>query len=448
MPEVCAAAGIAPGDVTAVGVAGCVPCLLLLDAARRAAAAGAALQRRPRRAGDRRAARRAGRRGGAGAHRRRCDAAVDRPEAALAAAARARTGRGDAAHLRLLRLARRAPRRSPATASATGRSRAACTTSPQAAFADDLLAAAGWDAARMSPIRDPGDVVGGVAAGRRRGHRACAPGSPVVAGLADHVASAFGAGLKAHGEVLREARRIGRHAVRDRPAAGRRAPLPRRASAPGPVAPERLHGHRRLRDPLVPARVRGRRAAGRSSTPRRRACRPAPTGWCSCRTCSARRRRSTIRSPRARSSGSASATRARTCSGRCSRASGTASATTSRCWPSTASRPTRARVTNGGASSWLWKQVVADITGPRAGAGRRPSGLGARVGVRGRHRRRRVRRLGRDRPVRDQVGEPVVPDPATRAVHDARHASTAACTSRSGRRSWRCAACASSVPGQ
>ena len=31
VPQVCAAAAISPAEVTAVGVAGCVPCLLLLD---------------------------------------------------------------------------------------------------------------------------------------------------------------------------------------------------------------------------------------------------------------------------------------------------------------------------------------------------------------------------------------------------------------------------------
>ena len=55
--------------------------------------------------------------------------------------------------------------------------------------------------------------------------------------------------------------------------------------------------------------------------------------------------------------------RAATSSAPCSRASPTACATTSRCWPSTASRPSRARVTNGGSSSTLWKQIVADVTG-------------------------------------------------------------------------------------
>ena len=48
-------------------------------------------------------------------------------------------------------------------------------------------------------------------------------------------------------------------------------------------------------------------------------------------------------------------------------------------------RPQRARVTNGGASSLLWKQIVADVTGPGARARRRPSGLGPRRGLRRGH---------------------------------------------------------------
>ena len=82
--------------------------------------------------------------------------------------------------------------------------------------------------------------------------------------------------------------------------------------------------------------------------------------------------------------------------------------------------PSRARVTNGGASSWLWKQVVADITGltlepvidhPGSALGAAfAAGIGAGA-------------FGAwdeiDRFV--AIGEPVEPDQATRAVHDQRH---------------------------
>ena len=62
-----------------------------------------------------------------------------------------------------------------------------------------------------------------------------------------------------------------------RPPAGRRAALPRRPSGARPVAAERLHGERRLGDPLVPARARRRRRRSDASTPRRPRRRPAPT---------------------------------------------------------------------------------------------------------------------------------------------------------------------------
>ena len=144
-------------------------------------------------------------------------------------------------------------------------------------FADDLLAAAGWDRERLAPIRDPADVVGGVTAetAAATGLRA---GTPVVAGLADHVASAFGAGLAAHGDVLVKLGGLGRRAGRLGPPAGRRAPVPRRAPGARPVAAERLHGERRLGHPLVPARARRRRRRSRSSTARPPPRPPGPTG--------------------------------------------------------------------------------------------------------------------------------------------------------------------------
>ena len=69
------------------------------------------------------------------------------------------------------------------------------------AYAADLCAAAGVTGELFGPIRDPSDVVGGVSApvAAATGLRS---GIPVVAGLADHVASAFGAGLARHGDLL------------------------------------------------------------------------------------------------------------------------------------------------------------------------------------------------------------------------------------------------------
>ena len=68
-------------------------------------------------------------------------------------------------------------------------------------FAPDLCAAAEVRASLFGPIRDPAEVIGGVspAIAARTGLRA---GIPVVAGLADHVSSAFGAGLARHGDLL------------------------------------------------------------------------------------------------------------------------------------------------------------------------------------------------------------------------------------------------------
>ena len=62
--------------------------------------------------------------------------------------------------------------------------------------------------------------------------------------------------------------------------------------------------------------------------------------------------------------------------------------------------PARARVTNGGASSRLWKQIVADVTGLVLEPVVDHPGLGARRGLRGGRGQRRVRRLERDRALR------------------------------------------------
>ena len=68
-------------------------------------------------------------------------------------------------------------------------------------FAPDLCAAAGIDKAALGPIRDPRQVIGGITetVAARTGLRA---NVPVVAGMADHVSSAFAAGLAEHGDLL------------------------------------------------------------------------------------------------------------------------------------------------------------------------------------------------------------------------------------------------------
>jgi xylulokinase len=69
------------------------------------------------------------------------------------------------------------------------------------AWADDLCAEAGIDPARLPQPRHPDEIIGAVApdAATATGLR---PGTPVVAGSADHVASAFAAGIVDEGNLL------------------------------------------------------------------------------------------------------------------------------------------------------------------------------------------------------------------------------------------------------
>ena len=200
VPQVCAAASIAPSDISAVGVAGCVPCLLMLDE-----------DDEPLRPAllynDGRAERE-----------------IDELRAELGdETVLARTGAGvtqQSIGPRLRWLQRHEP-------DVVARARRICGSYEwlggqlssarycernwalesglydlgTATVADDRLAAADWDAGRLSPIRDPGEIVGGITP-RIAAATGLRAGTPVVAGIADHVASAFGAGLKAHGDVL------------------------------------------------------------------------------------------------------------------------------------------------------------------------------------------------------------------------------------------------------
>lgn len=68
-------------------------------------------------------------------------------------------------------------------------------------LADDLVALAGIDRSLLPSVRDGHEVVGGVTAGAAA-QTGLAPGTPVVAGCADHVASAFVAGITAPGDCL------------------------------------------------------------------------------------------------------------------------------------------------------------------------------------------------------------------------------------------------------
>jgi xylulokinase len=69
------------------------------------------------------------------------------------------------------------------------------------AWAPDVLAAADLDAALLPPVRRPHDIVGEVTAAAAE-QTGLSPGIPVVAGSADHVASAFAAGLVREGDLL------------------------------------------------------------------------------------------------------------------------------------------------------------------------------------------------------------------------------------------------------
>jgi xylulokinase len=418
VPEVCAAAGIEPADISAVGVAGCVPCLLLLDAAdtplrpallyndgraeREIAELRAEL-------GDEAVLARTG----AGVTQQSIGPKLrwlTRHEQGNVNAARRICGSYDWLGGRLS--GARYCERNWALESGL-------YDLADGAFADDLLAAAGWTRSRTSPIRDPGDVVGGITweVAAVTGLRA---DTPVVAGLADHVASAFGAGLKAHGEVLVKlggsvdllcatdrllvderfyldahprpglwlpngCMATGGSAIRwfQRELAGG-APLPELdaeaarvpAGADGLVLLPYLLGEKTpLNDPLASGALVG----GGRGQPRPHVFRALLESF------------------------------------------GHGVRHHLEVLAEHGIAPQRARVTNGGASSWLWKQVVADITGlvlepvvdhPGSALGSAfAAGIGA--GVFG----------GWDEIDRFvTVGEPVEPDPATRAVHDARHA--------------------------
>jgi xylulokinase len=69
------------------------------------------------------------------------------------------------------------------------------------AFADDLCRAAGIDPALLPPPRRPDEVVGEVTR-EAAGETGLRAGTPVVAGSADHVASAFAAGVVEGGDLL------------------------------------------------------------------------------------------------------------------------------------------------------------------------------------------------------------------------------------------------------
>lgn len=416
--EVCAAAGIAATAIEGVGVAGCVPCLLLLDE-----------HDEPLRPAllynDGRAERE-----------------IDELAAELGAdAVLARTGAGvtqQSIGPKLRWLARHEP-------DVLARARRICGSYDwlagqltgaryhernwalesglydlgAGAFADDLVAAAGWPHDRLSEIRDPGDVVGGITAAiaAATGLRA---GTPVVAGLADHVASAFGAGLKAHGDVLvKLGGSVDVLCASDRPLVDERLYLdahprpglwlPNGCMASGGSAirwfQRELAGGAPLADldaeaARVPAGAEGLvilpYLLGEKTPLNDPLAAGAIVGLGLGHT------RAHLFRALLESFGHGLRHHLDVLAEH-----GVA--------------PRRARVTNGGASSWLWKQVVADVTGlelepvvdhPGSALG---AAFAAGIGTGAFAAWDAI-----DRFVR--VGEPVVPDASTRAVHDERHA--------------------------
>ena len=171
------------------------------------------------------------------------------------------------------------------------------------AIDDELVALAHSRAPPCRPrslARNPRHV--SVRARRKAGLR---PGTPVVGGAADHIASALGAGVVSAGDVLLK---FG-GSVDILIATDQARPDPRLFLdyhlVPGPLRAQRLHGDRRLGAQLVRAPVRlpaksrrrtrlaSRSINGSTGSPRRGP--PAATGLSSRRIFSARRRRSMTR---------------------------------------------------------------------------------------------------------------------------------------------------------
>lgn len=69
------------------------------------------------------------------------------------------------------------------------------------AWAQDVCEAVGLDPGLLPPVHAPSDVIGEVSRGAAQA-TGLRPGTPVVAGSADHVASAFAAGLLDEGDLL------------------------------------------------------------------------------------------------------------------------------------------------------------------------------------------------------------------------------------------------------
>ena len=157
----------------------------------------------------------------------------------------------------LLRLARQQARRGPARGAELGagkrpvRTRARRNLTPLHPVRDALASLAGIKPEVVPRVADPGTVIGAVsqAAAAETGLRA---GTPIVAGGADHVLSAYAAGLASPGDWLVKLGGAGDIlVVSGYPLVDERLYLDAHPVSRA-VAAERLHGHVRLADPLVP----------------------------------------------------------------------------------------------------------------------------------------------------------------------------------------------------
>ena len=249
-------------------------------------------------------------------------------------------------------------------------------------FSAELLAEAGIEPGLLPPIRASHEVVGRVTA-EAAAATGLAAGTPVVAGCADHVASAFVAGASHEGDLVLKFGGAGDILL----STGKPVTDPRLFIdyhiVPGPyfsngctaasgsllnwIVRELAGGEQAaasaagLSDPCL-ARPPGERRSGRD-----------PRGWCCCPISSARRRRCTIRMPAAPSSASACITASPISGGRRWRASIFGFRHHVEVFARARPRhDARVFACDGGAASDLWLQIAADVHRP-AGAAHRPA---------------------------------------------------------------------------
>ena len=169
-------------------------------------------------------------------------------------------------------------------------------------LAPDLIALGHIDPAVLPPPRASHEIIGTV---NREASSATglAEGTPVIAGCADHVASAYVAGVidaRRHPDQVRRRRR---YPCRDQSASTRRPAVYRFPHRPGPLYAKRLHGHNGIAVELVRCGIRGQlpderrfviQAPTHASMPWLKKYLRAPMGSLPCLIFSVKRRPSTI----------------------------------------------------------------------------------------------------------------------------------------------------------